>query len=330
MTLNRRLFCQTAALGALGSMAPGAFANADKFPGKPIRIIVPYNAGGLVDTVARHAATAASPILGQPVLIDNRPGVGGNLGAELVAKSPADGYTLLCMLSGSLSTGAAVFTKLKYDPGKDLRCFSELIMTNAIWTVNSALPVKNVKELVAYSKANPGKVSIGSWGPGTTGNVAQVLLNKRYGADILHVPYKGEAQIMTDVIGGQVSMGLMSAMIVSAQMKSGKLRPIGVSGANRSSVFPDLPTLAEQGLTDEPYRITGWLAFAAPGGTPKPVIDRIAQEIGAALKQPDVREKVVAMGFEIEDSSPEKFQAAYRKEMPVWEKLVKQTGAKVE
>ena len=326
MTLNRRLFCQTAALGALGSMAPGAFANTDKFPGKPIRIIVPYNAGGLVDTVARHAATAASPILGQPVLIDNRPGVGGNLGAELVAKSPADGYTLLCMLSGSLSTGAAVFTKLKYDPGKDLRCFSELIMTNAIWTVNSALPVKNVKELVAYSKANPGKVSIGSWGPGTTGNVAQVLLNKRYGADILHVPYKGEAQIMTDVIGGQVSMGLMSAMIVSAQMKSGKLRPIGVSGANRSSVFPDLPTLAEQGFKEEAWSMNGPVAMFSPQGMDPKVLATLGAAFAQSAKGPKMQAFAKEVGVEVAGNTPEQAQAHFERYFAVNKRVTQETG----
>ena len=145
-----------------------------------------------------------------------------------------------------------------------------------------------------------------------------------------HIAYKGEAPMVQDLIGGQIQMAFASALAAKGHIETGKLRAIGVTGDRRMTALPNVPTLAEQGLTDEPYRITGWLAFAAPGGTPKPVIDRIAQEIGAALKQPDVREKVVAMGFEIEDSSPEKFQAAYRKEMPVWEKLVKQTGAKVE
>lgn len=326
MTLNRRLFCQTAALGALGSAAPGAFANTDKFPSKPIRIIVPYNAGGLVDTVARHAATAASPILGQPVMIENRPGVGGNLGAELVAKSPADGYTLLCMLSGSLSTGAAVFTKLKYDPGKDLRCFSELIMTNAIWAVNSALPIKNVKELVAYSKANPGKLSVGSWGPGTTGNVAQVLLNKRYGADILHVPYKGEAQIMTDVIGGQVSMGLMSAMIVSAQMKTGKLRPIGVSGANRSSVFTDLPTVAEQGFKEEAWSMNGPIAMFSPQGLDPKVLATLGAAFAQSAKGPKMQAFAKEVGVEVAGNTPEQAQAHFERYFAVNKRVTQETG----
>ena len=326
MTLNRRLFCQTAALGVLGSATPGAYANAEKFPSKPIRIVVPYNAGGLVDTVARHAATGASPILGQSVIVENRPGVGGNLGAELVSKSPADGYTLLCMLSGSLAAGAAIYTKLKYNPEKDLRCITELTLSNAIWTVNSALPIKSVRELVEYSKANPGKVSIGSWGPGTAGHTAQVLLNKRYGADILHVPYKGESQIMTDVIGGQVSAGLMSAMIVNAQMKTGKLRPIGVSGGGRSAVFPDLPTLSEQGFKQDLWSLDGPTAVFGPQGMDPKILATLGAAFAQAAKGPKMLAFAKEIGVGIAGNTPEQAQAHFERYYPVVKRETMETG----
>lgn len=329
MNLKRRLFVQSAALGLAGATGPAVWAQ-EKYPSKPIRVIVPYNAGGLVDTVARHATTGAGPLLNQSIVVENRPGVGGLLGAEQVVKSAPDGYTLLIMLSGSLAAGAAIYPKLKFDPGKDLRCITELTLSNAVWTVNSALPIKSVKELVEYSKANPGKVSIGSWGPGTAGHAAQVLLNKRYGADILHVPYKGESQIMTDVIGGQVSMGLMSAMIVNAQMKTGKLRPIGVSGAGRSPVFPDVPTLAEQGFKQEAWGMDGPTAVFGPLGMDPKIIATLGAAFAEAAKGPKMQAFAKEIGVGIAGNTPEQAQAHFERYYPVIKRVTQETGVVLE
>lgn len=326
MSLNRRLFCQTAALGAAGGVMPSAFAAEDKFPSKAIRIVVPYPAGGLTDTVARHVASGASPILKQPVLVENRPGVGGNLGAELVAKSPADGYTLALMLSGSLATGSALYTKLKYNPATDLACITELYLANAIVAVNSSLPVKNFKELIAYSKENPGKVSIGSWGQGSAGHIMQHLLTTRYGANILHVPYKGEAQIMTDLIGGQVSMGLLSAMIVNSQAKSGKLRPIGVMGGTRSQVFPDLPTLAEQGFKQEYWGMDGPTAIFAPQGMDPEITQTLSAAFAHAARMPKMQEFSKEVAIRLAGNTTAEAQANFKKYFATIKRTAQETG----
>jgi tripartite-type tricarboxylate transporter receptor subunit TctC len=199
-------------------------------------------------------------------------------------------------------------------------------MSNAIWAVNSALPIHNVKELVEYSKANPGKVSIGSWGAGTAGHAAQILLSKHYGADIMHVPYKGESQIMTDVIGGQVSMGLMSAMIVNAQMKTGKLRPIGVSGAGRSPVFPDLPTLAEQGFKQEAWSMDGPSALFGPQGLPPQVVATLGNAFAQAAKGPRMQTFAKESGLLVAGNTPEQAQAHFEQYFPIIKRVTQETG----
>ncbi|ARU03723.1 hypothetical protein CCO03_02615 [Comamonas serinivorans] len=326
MTLQRRLFCQSAALGLAGAALPSAFAAADPFPSKPIRIVVPYPAGGLTDTVARHAANGASPILKQPVVVENRPGVGGNLGAELVAKSPADGYNVAVMLSGSLATGAALYSKLKYDPGKDLKCVTELYLSNAVLAVSSDLPINNATELVAYAKANPGKLSIGSWGPGSAGHVTQHLLETRYGAKVLHVPYKGESQIVTDLIGGQVSMALLSAMIVQPQVKSGKLRPIAIMGSTRSAAFPDLPTLAEQGLKQEYWSMNGPTAVFAPQATPVEILQVLNAAFAQAAQAPKMQAFAKEVAINLAGNPMDQAQAHFEKYFEVIKRSSKETG----
>lgn len=321
MNVQRRRFCQGAALGLAGMAMPGAFASTEAFPNKPIRITVPYPAGGLTDTVARHVANGASSLLKQPVLVENRPGVGGMLGAELVAKSPADGYNLCLLLSGSLATGAAAYSKLKFNPGADLTCVTELYLSNGMLAVNGDLPIRNMTELVAYAKAHPGKLTVGSWGQGSAGHATQYLLDKHHGTETLHVPYKGEAQIMTDLIGGQVSMGIVSAMSLNPHAKSGKLRPVAVMGATRSMVFPDVPTLAEQGFKQEYWSMDGPTAIFAPKDTPEAIVSKLNSVFAQAAKMP----KMEAFAKEVSIRLAGNSQAEAQKHFESYYKAIKDT-----
>ena len=329
MQRERRVLCQALALGAVGAALP-AWAQADPYPSKPIKVVVPYPAGGQTDTIARIACTSAAQTLGQPVLVDNRPGVGGQLGAELVAKSPPDGYTLFLGLSGTLPTGAALYRKLKYDPYKDLKCVTELVSSGAVWIVNAELPVKNLRELVEYSKANPEKVNIGSWGQGSFGHSSQHLLNTNYGAKALHVPYKGEAQLITDLIGGQIGLTMVSAMTVKAHLKSGKIRPIGFSGDGRSPVFPDLPSVAEQGFKEQAWMMSGPTALFAPREVPEPVVAQLNAAFVKATQDAKFQEFAREAGAVVVGNSTKDARANYERYYVAVKKMTEATGVVID
>ena len=329
MQRDRRLFCQHAlALGAAAVAAP-AWAQNEKFPSKPIKVVVPYPAGGQTDTIARIACTNAAQTLGQPVLVDNRPGVGGQLGAEMVAKAPPDGYTLLLGLSGTMPSGSALYRKLKYDPA-DLRCVTEMVSSGAVWLVNAGLPVNNMRELVAYAKANPDKVSVGSWGPGSFGHASQHLLDAHFGAKMLHVPYKGEAQLITDLVGGQIGLTMVSAMTAKAHLKSGKIRAIGFSGDARTAVFPDLPTVAEQGFKELYWMMSGPTALFAPKATPTDVVAQISAAFMKAAQDPKFQEFAREAGAVVVGNSVTDAQANYNRYYDVIKKVVQGTGVVID
>ena len=334
---NSRLALCGYALAAIFSIAfpavaqtPAQTAAAAPYPTKPIRMLVPFAAGGGTDVLARVLGEKMAVALGQPIVVDNKPGAGGIIGTDALAKSPADGHTLMLGLSTSSMINQFLYAKLPYDTQRDLTLVYRVAMGPMVLVVHPSVAAKNGPELLQYIKNNKEKLAYGSYGIGSYPHLGGAYLSESQQGGMNHIAYKGEAPMVQDLIGGQIQMAFASALAAKGHIDSGRLRAIGVIGEKRMTVLPNVPTLAEQGLTDEPYRITGWLAVAAPGGTPKAVVARVAKEIGAALQLPDVREKVVAMGFEIEDSSPEKFQAAYRKEMPVWERLVKQTGARLD
>jgi len=301
------------------------------FPSKPVRMVVPFAAGGGTDTLARVLGEKMATSLGQPVIIDNKPGAGGIIGTDAVAKAPPDGHTMMLGLSTSLMINQFLYAKLPYDTQRDLTLVYRIAMGPMVLVVNpTGIPAKNGPELLKYVAANKAKLAYGSYGIGSYPHLGGAYMSETQQAQMNHIAYKGEAPMVQDLIGGQIHMAFASALAAKGHIESGKLRAIGVTGDRRMTALPNVPTLAEQGLDDETYRITGWLAVAAPGGTPKPVVDRAAKDIHAALQVPEVRERVAAMGFEIEDSSPERFLAAYRKELPVWERLVKQSGARLE
>ncbi|AVQ82162.1 tripartite tricarboxylate transporter substrate binding protein [Variovorax sp. PMC12] len=325
---RRALLCAAASAATLCALSHAQAQGT--YPNKPIRMVVPFAAGGATDVLARVIGQKMSAGMGQPVVIDNKPGAAGIIGTDAVAKSPADGYTIVLGLSNSLMTNEFLYDKLPYDTQRDLTLVYQIAMAPLVLVVHPSVPVKTGPELLKYVTANKGKVAYGSYGVGAYPHLAGAHMSLATHADMNHVAYKGEAPMMQDLIGGQIQMAYASALVAKPHIDSGKIRAIGVSGERRMSTLPDVPTLAEQGLKDEAYRVTGWLAIAVPARTPKPIVDRIAEEVRKATQQPDVRERVAAMGFEIKDSSPELFANAWKAERPVWERLIKQSGAKLE
>ncbi|MGO4395533.1 Bug family tripartite tricarboxylate transporter substrate binding protein [Variovorax sp. M-6] len=325
---NRRTWlCAAASAAALCALAP---AQAQTYPTKPIKMVVPFAAGGATDVLARVIGEKMAAGLGQPVIIDNKPGAAGIIGTDAVAKAAPDGYTIVLSLSNSLMTNQFLYEKLPYDAQRDLTLVYQIAMAPLVLVVHPSVPAKTGPELLKYVSANKGKVAYGSYGVGAYPHLAGAHMSLTQQADMNHVAYKGEAPMLQDLIGGQIQMAYASALVAKPHIEAGKLKAIGVTGERRMSTLPDVPTLAEQGLKDEAYRVTGWLAIAVPAKTPKPIVQRLADEVRKATQQPDVQAKVAAMGFEIKDSSPEAFAAAYKQERPVWERLIKQSGAKLE
>jgi tripartite-type tricarboxylate transporter receptor subunit TctC len=325
-TRRALLLCATASVAALCMQAQAQNA----YPNKPIRMVVPFAAGGATDVLARVLGQKMSAGLGQPIIIDNKPGAAGIIGTDAVAKAAPDGYTIVLGLSNSLMTNEFLYEKLPYDTQRDLTLVYQIAMAPLVLVVHPSVPAKTGPELLKYVVANKGKVAYGSYGVGAYPHLAGAHMSLATQSDMSHVAYKGEAPMMQDLIGGQIQMAYASALVAKPHIDSGKIRALGVTGERRMSTLPNVPTLAEQGMKDEAYRVTGWLAIAVPAKTPKPIVERIAQEVRKATQQPDVRERVAAMGFEIKDSSPELFAAAWKQERPVWERLIKQSGAKLE
>ena len=325
---SRRTWLRVAASAA--ALCSLATVHAQSYPAKPIKLVVPFPAGGATDVLARVIGEKMAASMGQPVIVDNKPGAAGIIGTDAVAKAAPDGYTIVLSLSNSLLTNQFLYEKLPYDTQRDLALVYQIAAAPLVLVVHPSVPVKTGPELLKYVAANKGKVAYGSYGIGAYPHLAGAHMSLTQHADMNHVAYKGEAPMIQDLIGGQIQMAFASALVAKPHIDAGKLKAIGVSGERRMSTLPDVPTLAEQGLKDEAYRVTGWLAVAAPAKTPKPIVERIAGEVRKATQQPDVQARIAAMGFEIKDSSPEAFAAAYKQERPIWERLIKQSGAKLE
>jgi tripartite-type tricarboxylate transporter receptor subunit TctC len=308
----------------------GMGVHAQDFPSKPIRLVVPFAPGGATDILARVLAEKMSPRLGQPVIVDNKAGAAGIIGTDAVAKAPADGYTLLLSLSNAMLTNVFLYEKLPYDPRRDLALVSQIATAPLVLVVHPSVQANSGSELLLYVGRNKGKLAYGSYGIGSYPHLAGALMSASQQADMSHVAYKGEAPMMQDLIGGQIQMAYASVLQAKPYIEAGKIKVIGITGERRVGALPNVPTLVEQGFKDEAYRMTGWLAIALPTGTPKVVVQRIAVEVRAACELPDVRTRIAAMGFEVKCSSPEAFAATYQQELPVWERLIKQSGAKVE
>jgi tripartite-type tricarboxylate transporter receptor subunit TctC len=296
----------------------------DWSPTKPVRIIVPI-VGSTNDVLARLIAPELSKAVGQPVIVENKGGGGGNIGADFVAKSDPDGHTLLIGFNGPIAINQSLFKKMTYDPVKDLAPITLVVTTPQFFVVAPALPVKNVAEFVARARAEPGKMSYGSVSIGSASHLTMEMLKTAAKIDVVHVPYKGAPPVLTDLLGGQIQAGFFVPGNVLQYMKDGKLRAIAATGRKRFAAAPEVPTMIEQGFPD--FEATAWIGFLAPGATPRPIIERYNREIVRIANTPDVKGKLEALAFEVVATSADEFRQWIAKEVPRWGKVIRDTGA---
>jgi tripartite-type tricarboxylate transporter receptor subunit TctC len=311
-----------AGLLALSGLAAAAF------PDKPVRLVVPFPAGGAADVMARGMAQRLGAELGQQVIIDNRGGAGGAPAAEAVAKSPADGYTLFFGTMGTHAINPALYSKLRYDPLKDFAPISLTHITPRVLVVGPSVAAKNIAELIALAKARPGGLTYGSAGNGSSSHLSGALFESIAGVDMLHVPYKGSAPLLVDVLAGRIDMTFDSYTVYEEHIRSGKVRALGVTSLARMGALPQVPTIAESGLPG--YDVSNWLGVYAPAGTPLVVSATLHAALGRAMAAPELRAQLVALGIEPTFGSPEAFTALMRAELPKWAAIVKRSGATVE
>jgi tripartite-type tricarboxylate transporter receptor subunit TctC len=326
--MRRRAFIALAALLPVFCAAGGGTAFAQAFPTKPVRLVVPFPPGGPLDAVGRAIADKLTQAWGQSVVIDNRPGAGGNIGADLVAKSPPDGYTVVM---GALSTHAvnpSLYPKMPYDAVKDFAPITLVAITPNVLVVNPALPVNSVKELIAYAKANPGKLSFGSGSNGSAGHLAGELFKVDTGADIVHIPYKGGAPAMQALLSGDTQLMFDNLANSMPQVKAGKLKALAVTTGERSALVPDLPTMAEAGVPG--FDIATWFGLMAPAGTPAGIVAKWNADVTKILNSPDMRERLTAQGAEAAPTTPAEFAAFIQAELSKYARIVKTSGAKVD
>ncbi len=330
-SLSRRAILATvAALAPLAVPGTMSAAHAQAWPAKPIKLIVPYQAGGATDITARTLGEKLSARLGQPVLVDNRGGAGGVTGTDQALKSPADGYTLLVSLGTTMLINQFLYDRLPYQPQKDQALITQIALAPVVLLVNPQLPVNNASELMAYIDRNKGKIAYGSWGMGSYAHLAGAWLSDKHKADMNHVAYKGEAPMLQDLVGGQFQMAFASLQSARPYIESGRLKPLAVTGAQRMDALPKVATMSEQGIKDEVFQVTGWVGMSAPVRTPPEVVARLGAELQAVIAMPEVRERIQQMGFIPVGSSPEQFNAQFKKDAPVWERVVKVSGAKLD
>lgn len=332
MPVFRRLYRLTvpALLAVILSVltVPAAAQSQADFPRRPLRMVVPYPPGGSTDIVGRIVAAKLSESLGQPVIVDNRPGAGGNVGSDSVAKSPPDGYTLLMSSVTTLAIGASLYSKLPYDLNKDLEPVALVGSVPFVLLVNASLSARSVRELIALAKEKPGMLNFGSAGTGTSAHFAGEMFKSLAGIDIVHVPYKGNAPAIADLIGGQIQM--MFDFLPSAVpfIKSRKVRALGITPAKRSPALPDIPTIAESGVPA--YDVLSYFGVLAPAMTPPQITARLHAELSRISSLPDVRERYAREGVEPAHETQEQFRTYLQTEITKWSKVVKDTGVRTE
>jgi len=305
----------------------GAAAAQGSYPAKPVRLIVGYTPGGATDIVARLLAAKLQEALGQTVIVENKPGAGSNIASEFVAKSAPDGYTLLV---GSIAnaTNMVVYKNLGYDTLRDFAPITQLMSAPSVLAVHPSFPAKNLQELIAAAKRDPGKYAFASSGSGGSPHLAGEMLKLRAGIDLIHVPYKGAAPALSDLLGGQVQIAFQTALSAVPYLQSGQLRAVAVAANKRLAQLPGVPTMAEAGLSD--FEVSSWNGLFAPAKTPPEIIARLHAEAVKALAAPDFREKLTAQGAEAVGSTPEEFRAYIRAEIEKWGKVVRASGARVD
>ena len=318
------LLARCAALVA--GLAFAVVAAAQQFPSKPIKIIIPFVPGGPSDTVGRAIGSKFQEYLGQPAVVENKPGANGSIAAEFVAKADPDGYTILVGSIGVFSINAALFKDLRYHPVRDFAPITLAVTTPNVLVTKTAYPAKSVKELLDDMRKRPGKVSFGSSGTGSSDHLTLELFKQLTNTDGIHVPYKGGAAVVTDLLGGQVDASFQNLGTVATQIRAGKIRPLAVTAKARNPQIPDVPTMAEAGLPD--LVVTSWQAAGAPIKTPREIVAKLNDAAVRALRSPDVRERLVAIGFDVVAGSPEEFGAFMKAEVERWTKVVERGGIK--
>ena len=317
-----------AVLAALACACPAAGTYAQTYPAKAVRFVVPFAPGGGSDLVARTVAMKLTEALGQPVVIDNRAGAAGSIGADIAAKSPPDGHTLLLGSNGPLAINPFLYAKLPYDAARDFAPVSLVTVMPFVLVVHPTLPVKSVKELIALAKSRPGQLNYGSPGNGSTTHLANELLKSMTGMQIAHVPYKGVAPAATDLISGNIQMMSGDLSTLMPHVRSGRMRPLAVTSSRRSALLPDMPTVAEAGVPG--YEAIGWFGVLVPAGTPATIVERLNSAMVKGLAAPDARQRLSAFGGDVAVGTPEQFAAHIRTEAAKWEKLIKTIGLKAD
>ncbi len=301
---------------------------ADPWPAKPVRIIVPFPPGSSPDLIARMLTEKLAPALGQPVLVENKPGAGGNLGTALVAKAEPDGYTLGLSIPGPLAVNTVLYKKMEYDPFTELTPVTLVALSPNVLIVNPGLGVNSVQEFIAYVKARPGKLNYGSVGNGSASHLTMELLKMQAGLDIVHVPYPGSPQVNTAILANQIQAGFVVPGTAMPLAQSGRIKALAVTSGARSPVLPDLPTVAAAGFPG--FESSAWIGMVAPAKTPQPIVERLSRELVAIIHSAEVREKMQRIYFQAIGTTPEGLASLMRSERDRWAKVIKQTGASVD
>ena len=302
-------------------------AGAQTYPDRPLRLVVPFATGGTSDILARFVAPPLWAALGQPVVVDNRPGAGSNVGNEIVAKAPADGYTLL-MATPALASNQALYGKLNYDPVANFAPVTLVAEIPIALVVHPSMPTKSVKELVALAKAQPDKLNFGSSGNGGIGHLVGEMFKTATGVNMIHVPYKGNGPALVDLMSGVLNLTFTDIAGGMPYIKAGKMRPLAIASKRRSALLPDVPTMIEAGVPG--FEATTWFAVFATGGTPQPVVNRLNAEIVKAVHAPEMRDRLTNLGCEVVGNKPEELAAFLKAEMVKWSKVIKESGAKID
>jgi tripartite-type tricarboxylate transporter receptor subunit TctC len=312
---------------SLAALSEPALADTP-YPNKAIRLVVPFAPGGSSDIMARLLGQQLSTELGQSVIVENRPGAGGNIGGDYVSKAAPDGYTLVIAAAGPTVINPSLYAKMPYNPAKDLAPITMIVNEYNMMVINPKIPAKTLQEFIAYAKTQPGKINFGSPGNGSPAHLGGELLNQMAGLKMQHIPYKGTGPAATDLIGGQISMMIDNMPALLPYVQSGTLRALAVAGDKRASAAPNVPTFAEAGLKD--YKLTAWKGLMAPVGTPPEIINKLHDTVVKVLAKPDFRKRLVDLGADPVGNTPQEFAAQIKSETTWWASLVKSTGTRID
>ena len=327
----KQVILAAAAIGAtvVAGVASAASAGPEPaYPTRPIRVIVAYTPAGTTDILARLIGQKITESWGQPVIVENRPGANGNIGTEIAARATPDGYTIIMGTAATHSINNTLYPKLAWHAQRDFEPISLVAVVPNLLVLNNALPVKNVKELIAYAKANPGKLTFGSPGNGSTAHLSMELFKTLTGTTMVHVPYKGSAGVLADVMAGQIGLAMDNIPVYLPQAKAGKIRALAVSSAQRAPAAPEIPTVAEAGVPG--FAALSWFGLLAPAKTPKAIVEKLAAETGRILKLPDINERISALGAQPVGGTPREYAAFIQTEIAKWQKVIRDAGVKVE